>query len=200
MLDVALASLLPRILQMGTLEMIVIAFGMAMDAMTVSLAAATTGRLRTLDCQLRLSFHLGFFQFLMPIIGWYAGTTIAFLIAPIDHWIAAGLLGFIALRMIRSGFHPEPEHTMDPSRGWELMILSIATSVDALAIGLSMALIGIDIWKLTLLIGVITFGVAFSAARFGNSISAHFGQRIPILGGAVLIIIALRILYSHLYA
>ena len=184
---------------MGTPEIILIAFGMAMDAMAVSLASGTTGRLPTLHCQLRLSFHLGFFQFLMPIIGWFAGTTIAALIAPIDHWIAAGLLAVIAVRMIRSGLHPEPEHNaMDPSRGWELVILSIATSVDALAIGLSMAFIKVDIWQPAVVIGVITFAVAFSAARFGSLLSARFGQRMPILGGIVLIIIAVRILYTHM--
>ena len=109
-----------------------IAAGLAMDAFAVSLAAGATGMASAPRPIFRLSFHFGLFQFFMPVLGWYVGSRVAHLITGVDHWIAFGLLAFVGMRMIRSGRRGEDTtHRSDPSRGLTLIMLSLATSIDA---------------------------------------------------------------------
>jgi len=180
------------------LEVLLIALSMAMDAFAVCLGAGTQQQTSGARPTFRLSFHFGLFQFLMPVVGWFAGTTIVRYIAAYDHWVAFALLAFVGIRMIRSGFDNSSEsYKNDPSRGWSLVMLSIATSIDALAIGLSLAIIGVTIWYPAVVIGVVTGLVSWLGLRLGNALGGKFGKRMEIAGGIVLILIGVRILISH---
>ena len=171
-----------------------------MDAFAVCLGAGaqeeTTGPRPTF----RLAFHFGLFQFLMPVLGWFAGATIERYIFAYDHWIAFGLLAFVGGRMIRTGFGTEEEISKnDPSRGWNMVLLSVAVSIDALAIGLSLAMVNVNIWYPAVVIGIVTGLVSLLGLRIGNGLGRKFGKRMEVIGGIVLILIGLRILFSHLF-
>jgi len=180
-------------------EILLLAFALSIDAFVVSLAAASSGSISGRRATFRMSFHFGLFQFLMPIVGWAAGARLAPLISAYDHWIAFGLLTFVAVRMVYSAITGEGGLIRnDPSRGMRLMALSVATSVDALAVGLTLALLDIDILWPSLAIGIITGTVCVFAIRMGNRLHVRFGRAAEIAGGIVLIVIAVRILITHL--
>ena len=176
-----------------------IALSMAMDAFAVCLGAGAQENTSGARPTFRLAFHFGLFQFLMPVLGWFAGATIERYITAYDHWIAFGLLAFVGGRMVSSGFnHKMEESKNDPSRGWTLVLLSIAVSIDALAVGLSLGVTGVTIWVPAVVIGVVTGLVSWLGLRLGNKLGERFGKRMEIAGGIVLILIGLRILLGHL--
>jgi putative Mn2+ efflux pump MntP len=184
---------------MSLAEIIFIAVGLAMDAFAVSIAAGTSGRLAGKRGIFRLSFHFGLFQAMMPVIGWYAGISIAGLISALDHWIAFGLLLFVGIRMIKGGLDTETEtFAKDPSRGASLVLLSIATSIDALAVGMSLAMLRVRIWYPSAVIGLITAALSVAGILAGKRIGRRFGSRMELAGGAILILIGLRILITQL--
>jgi putative Mn2+ efflux pump MntP len=184
---------------LGFFEMLMIAVGMAMDAFAVSLGAGASGHARGGRAVFRLSFHFGLFQFLMPVLGWYLGSTIAPYIGAVDHWIAFGLLAFVGGRMIRSGFDAgQAMRGSDPSRGLTLVALCVATSLDALAIGLSLAMLRVTIWYPSAVIGVVTGGLSLIGLRLGTQLGSRFGTRMEIVGGVILVGIGLRIVVGHL--
>jgi putative Mn2+ efflux pump MntP len=183
---------------MQFLEIVVIAVGLALDACAVSLAAGASGRAKGRRAAFRLSFHFGLFQFVMPVIGWFAGYRLAPLIESVDHWIALALLTFVGVRMIRSGLGGSERLTRDPSRGMMLVTLSIATSIDALAVGLTLAMLQVEIWYPSVVIGIVTAALSLLGLRLGASLSRRFGRGMEIAGGVLLIVIGLRILVHHL--
>ncbi|MFA5027390.1 MAG: manganese efflux pump MntP family protein [Candidatus Methylomirabilota bacterium] len=183
---------------MALVEIVLIALGLAMDAFAVSIAAGTLETTRGFRPTFRLAFHFGLFQFLMPVIGWFAGMRIAASVEAVDHWIAFGLLAFVGIRMIRSALDPEPGPQADPSRGMLLVTLSVATSIDAMAIGFTLAMLRVDIWYPSAVIGLITGLLCALGVRLGERLGARFGRRMSVAGGVVLILIGLRILVSHL--
>jgi manganese efflux pump family protein len=185
---------------MNILEIILIALGLAMDAFAVSIAAGTSGRLRGKRGVFRLSFHFGLFQAMMPFIGWFAGIHIAHLIRAVDHWVAFGLLLFVGLRMIIASFHADSEiFRTDPSKGFSLIMLSVATSIDALAVGLSLAMIQINIWYPCAVIGIITASLSVIGIIAGKSLGQKLRLRMEFFGGMILILIGVRILISNLF-
>jgi putative Mn2+ efflux pump MntP len=176
-----------------------IAISLAMDATAVCLGVGATAHANPLRSRLRLAFHFGLFQFLMPVLGWFAGATVAPFIAAFDHWIAFGLLAFVGGRMVRAGLDPHAEsYRTDPSRGMTLVMLSVATSIDALAIGLSLAMLRVNIWYPAPVIGVVTAALSFFGLQLGSRLGEKFGKRMEIAGGAVLVLIGLRIVVTHL--
>lgn len=187
---------------MSLLEIILIAVSLAMDAFAVSVAAGTSGRMSGGRATFRISFHVGWFQFMMPVIGWFAGIHIAGLISSVDHWVAFILLLFVGGRMITGTLNPEEGNTLktDPSRGSTLILLCIATSIDALAVGFSLAMISISIWYPSVIIGVITSAMSLAGIYLGRYLGGKIGPRMEIAGGIVLILIGLRILATHLMA
>ena len=161
---------------MNILEILMIAVGLAMDAFAVSIAAGTSGRLDGKRATFRLSFHFGLFQAMMPLIGWYAGVHIAHLISAFDHWVAFGLLLIVGGRMIIASFKSEAEtFDKDPSKGFSLVLLSVATSIDALAVGLSMALLGVAIWFPSVVIGLVAAGLTTLGLLLGNRLGGRCG-------------------------
>jgi manganese efflux pump family protein len=179
---------------------LLIAVGLAMDAFAVSLGVGTTRFAGSARPRLRLAWHFGLFQALMPTLGWLVGSTVVRFIAPVDHWIAFGLLGFVGVRMIRSGLSAELEsHQTDPSRGGTLMMLSVATSIDAFAVGLSLAVLHAPIIYPAAVIGVVTASLSLIGLLLGNRLGKTFGKRMEIAGGVILIAIGIRIVVSHLF-
>ncbi|MBU0476111.1 MAG: manganese efflux pump MntP family protein [Bacteroidetes bacterium] len=184
---------------MDLTEIIVIAIGLAMDASAVSLVAACAGYADNARAKFRLAFHFGLFQFLMPIIGWSIGISFVSYFAIIDHWIAFALLLFVGGRMVISGLNPNLEgYKKDPTHGFTLIILSVATSIDALAIGLSLALLDVDIWHPSVIIGIITAALSLLSIYVGKKLNRTFGKRMEIVGGIILILIGAKILIEHL--
>lgn len=180
---------------------ILIAAGLAMDAFAVSLGIGTNGRARTYRPIFRLSFHMGLFQGLMALIGWLAGASIARYISVVDHWIAFGLLAFVGTRMVKAGFEKgEETGNTDPSRGGTLLLLCVATSIDAMAVGFSMALVGAHILVPSLVIGVVTLGLSLVGLLAGGFLGKKFGKRMEIVGGLILLGIGINIVASHLFA
>lgn len=184
---------------MGNLQIIIIAFGLALDAFAVSVAAGAGNRINNHRGAFRLSFHFGLFQFLMPVVGWFAGLSLEPYVRKIDHWIAFFLLSYVAIKMMKESFSDEEGEKYDPSKGKRMVMLSIATSIDALVIGFSLAILNIDIWYPGFIIGVITASLSIFGIYFGKMLGIKFGKKMELLGGAVLIIIGLNILYSHLF-
>jgi putative Mn2+ efflux pump MntP len=182
------------------LNSLLIAVGLAMDCMAVSVGIGTTRQAATRRAHMRLAFHFGFFQMMMTILGWLAGSTIASLIQNFDHWIAFALLAYVGGKMLYEGFRPEEkDYLTDPSRGKTLIMLCVATSIDALAVGLSMAMLHEPILIPSIIIGVVTFGLSLLGLLAGRLLGEKFGQRMEILGGIILIAIGLRVLIEHLF-
>ena len=135
---------------------------------------------------------------MMPILGWLAGVTIQKWVAAFDHWIAFGLLAFIGGKMIYESFQTDAEKKGgDPTRGWSLIILSIATSIDALAVGLSMAVVGVAVWFPSVIIGIVAGLMTILGMHLGRKLGIKFGQRMELVGGVILIAIGIKILLEH---
>jgi putative Mn2+ efflux pump MntP len=185
---------------MQLLTLIGIAVGLAMDAFAVSIAVGLSLKHVSLRQTFRLAYHFGLFQALMPIIGWLAGRSIERWIGPVDHWIAFVLLGAIGGRMIYEALSEDAEDVerKDPTKGASLVVLSVATSIDALAVGLSLALLGVEIWYPALVIGLVAFTFTVVGLHLGRRFGTLLGRRVEIVGGVVLIAIGVRILVEHL--
>jgi putative Mn2+ efflux pump MntP len=178
-----------------------IALALAMDAFTVSIGISLKPGQVGVRQAIRLSVSFGLFQFLMASLGWLAGKKILPLIRTFDHWVAFGLLFLIGCRMIYSSFQPQEAplaRRSDPTKGWPLFVLSVATSVDALAVGLSYATIGMAILYPSLLIGVVAFIMTLMGTKLGPLLGQIIGKRAELLGGLILILIGMKILIDHL--
>ena len=183
---------------MDLAEILFIAFGLAMDASAVSLVAAAFGFVSESRSIFRLAFHFGLFQALMPVLGWLLGIRFSAYFSTYDHWIAFGLLLFVGGRMMLSGLQPETDSfSKDPSRGFTLILLSIATSIDAFAIGLTLAMLDVMIWYPVVIIGFVTALFSVISIKIGNKLGILRGKRMEILGGIILIGMGVRILLSH---
>jgi putative Mn2+ efflux pump MntP len=182
---------------LSTLEILILAVSLSLDASAVSLALSAAGQLNNRRAKFRISFHFGLFQFLMPIAGWAIGTRLAPYIAAFDHWVASGLLAIVALRMIFVTPDKPDTSAGDPSRGWSLVTLSTATSIDALAVGLSLAALRISVWYPSVLIGLITLAMSVGSIHLGERAGHWLGTKGQIAGGIVLLIIAFKIIAEH---
>lgn len=172
-----------------------------MDALAVALATGLALGDVSARQTFRLSFHFGLFQFLMPVIGWMAGLTIEAWIAAYDHWLAFGLLVAIGGKMIHEARTEMTEAAGrgDPTRGMSLVVLSVATSVDALAVGVSLGVLHVRIWYPAVVIGIVACALTAAGMHVGRRLGSAFGRRMEVVGGLVLIGIGVRILVSHLF-
>ncbi len=171
-----------------------------MDAFAVSVAGGAGGRLHQPRSAVRLAFHLGLFQGLMPVIGWFLGSQALHLVGGFGRWVAFGLLVYIGGRMIVSSFKPadgDGPDAADPSRGWMLVGLSVATSIDALAVGISLAMVGVAIWQPAVIIGVVTAVISLAGIAIGDRVGRKWGSKVEIVGGVLLVVIGLRILLAN---
>ena len=184
---------------MDILTIFFIAVGLAMDAFAVCIAGGLTMENLRIRYALRIALFFGVFQAIMPIIGFMAGLSIRNYIMHVDHWIAFGLLAFIGSKMIyESLFLDHDDKKMDPNDIFLLLVLSIATSIDALAVGLSLSLLKVDIFLPAFIIGIVTFILSYLGVLIGKSMGHLFEKRIEVLGGLVLIGIGVKILIEHL--
>ncbi len=182
----------------NSIYIIAIAVSLALDAFAVSLVAGATIRPITYRHVFRLAWHFGLFQFMMPIIGWLVGNTMFGYLEAIDHWIAFGLLTAIGGKMIRESFQEIQEYTKDITRGWTLIGLALATSIDALAIGLTLSAIQVRIWYPSVVIGVVALLFSVAGIFLGRKTGKLLGKKFELLGGVILIAIGVKILISHL--
>ena len=184
---------------MDAIILLGLALALAMDAFAVALGTGTALKRLTGRHLFRLGFHFGLFQALMPVIGWLAGLTIMQWVSAWDHWIAFALLALIGGRMIHEACSDEEKtDERDPTRGASLVLLSIATSIDALAVGFSLSLIGVSIWFPALVIGLVAGVLTVVGMLLGGRIGDRWGPRVEILGGLVLISIGIKILIEHM--
>jgi putative Mn2+ efflux pump MntP len=182
---------------MDLVTVVLIAIGLAMDAFAVSIAKGISVTKEKKRAAILLASLFGGFQALMPLIGWLAGLGLEDIITGIDHWIAFGLLGFIGAKMIydttKSGDGKGEEVTLIVG-----LTLAVATSIDALMVGLSFAFLETPILAPILIIGLVTFVLSYVGVIFGSKMGSIFGKNIKIIGGAILILIGARILIEHL--
>ena len=184
---------------MSFISILVIAVGLGMDAFSVAIGIGAVSRKVSFAPVLRLSASFGLFQFLMPIAGWLGGMTVADYIAGFDHWIAFALLLYVGGKMIHESFRCEEQvHPNDPTKGLTLLMLSVATSIDALAVGLSLAFLKTPILYPSMIIGVVAFIMTASGMLFGEKLGKICGKRVEVIGGIILIGIGVKILCDHL--
>ena len=184
---------------MSFLTILTLALALAMDAFAVSITVGVVLPRLSFRPIFRLSWHFGLFQLLMPIAGWTAGMSVRNLIAQFDNWIAFGLLAIIGAKMIYESIKNEsPANRRDPTRGLSLIVLSIATSIDALAVGFSMALLGVSVWLPCLIIGLVAGLLTIIGLHLGRQLGKRFGRIMEIIGGLILIAIGIKILIQHL--
>lgn len=177
-----------------------IALGLAMDAFSVAIATSVRFSSVTKRQVFRFAFHFGLFQAMMPAIGWAAGRSVEPYIRAWDHWLAFALLAGIGGKALYQAFHSDLEAgtpANDPTRGYSLVILSVATSIDALAVGLTFAFINVELWYPCLVIGVVTAFLTTAGMLLGAQLGARFGKRVEIAGGLILIGIGIKIVIEH---
>lgn len=179
---------------------ILIAIGLSMDAFAVAVSSGVAARNLRFSHALRMALFFGGFQAIMPTIGWLAGVGIKNYISDFDHWIAFGLLTFIGLKMIYESFRmrPKDDDKNDPFKFFTLILLAVATSIDALAVGTTFAFLNILIVVPVIIIGCITFAFSFAGVYLGDRFGHFFENKIEVVGGLVLIGIGVKILLDHL--
>ncbi len=182
---------------MDFLTVILIAVGLAMDAFAVSIAKGISVERNRRRSAILLASLFGGFQAMMPVIGWFAGLGLRDMIMEVDHWVAFGLLGFIGAKMIHDSTKSEDGKEAEVTLSVAL-ILAVATSIDALMVGLSFAFLKISILTPVLIIGAITLTLSYLGFIFGSRLGTIFGKKIKILGGLILILIGVRILTEHM--
>jgi putative Mn2+ efflux pump MntP len=181
------------------LNLLGIALGLAMDAFAVSIAAGLTLGSVTPRQTFRLAFHFGLFQAMMPVLGWLAGREVDRYIAAYDHWVAFGLLWLVGGKMLLDARTNRTRgNQSDPTRGLMLVTLSVATSIDALAVGMSMAFMQVSVWVPAAVIGIVAAALTTAGIRFGNRLGSRVGHGARVFGGCVLLFIGLRIVIAHL--
>ena len=182
------------------LSIVLIAFSLSADCFAVALCGSISMKRVSVSQVLRMSLSFGVFQTVMQTAGWFAGITVVRFIEDYDHWVAFGLLAFVGGRMIWEAFHGEDEAAegTDITRGFALIALSVATSIDSLAVGLSYAFVGVNIAFPAVMAGVVSFLITITGFLLGRKLGEIFGKRAEFVGGLVLIAIGIRILVEHL--
>ncbi|OOR90106.1 hypothetical protein B0181_05540 [Moraxella caviae] len=190
---------------MNLLSLLVLAFGMSMDAFAVALAKGATERQPHFWQSLKAGAVFGAVEAITPVIGWAIGSAASAWVAQYDHWIAFVLLSFLGARFIKEAFAGDTADEVSasqaakpkPSKLWLLVLTAFATSIDAMVVGVSLAFMEVNIWLAALLIGMATTIMATIGLYLGNRLGAYFGKRAMLAGGVVLLVIAVSILWAH---
>lgn len=178
------------------LSSLVIAVGLAMDAFSVSLAGGAALKDNIVKTAVTAGIFFGFFQFAMPLLGWAIGVPITQVIDPFGYWIVVGLFFFIGGKMIWDSFSGDEEGIS--LIGWKvLLLLAVATSIDALAVGISFALIGEAVLLPAVIIGIVAFAFSFFGVLAGHKLSSILGNKMQILGGVILVLIGIKFLLEY---
>lgn len=183
---------------MDFLTLMALAFALAMDAFAVSVATGVCIRRASWRQTFRLAWHFGLFQALMPVLGWWLGMAVRGFVESYAPWIAFAMLAWVGGKMIKEAFadDDEREERGDPTRGKTLMVLSVATSIDALAVGLSLSLLGVSVWTPALVIGLVCLGCSAAGLHMGCLVSGgkRLARHAEIMGGVTLILIGVNML------
>lgn len=175
------------------------AIALAMDCFAVSMGMSCGEKALTARQTLRVAAAFGLFQFAMPVLGWLAGEGLLRYIERFDHWVALGLLAFVGLKMVRESFERDKTaNGSDRTRGGPLLVLAVATSIDALAVGLSLSVLRTSIVLPAALIGLVSFTLSVAGAKLGPVLGKAFGKRAELAGGLILIAIGVKIVAEHL--
>ena len=189
---------------MGFGELMLLALGVSMDAFAVSICKGLAMPKATLKASFTCGGWFGGFQAMMPLIGFYLGTLFADAIQAIDHWVAFVLLGIIGFNMLKEGFEKECDCCECQGGDADLSVrtmflMAVATSIDALAVGISLAMAGnVDIFAAVALIGLFTFGMSALGVKIGNVFGSRFEKKAQLAGGVILILLGIKILLEHL--
>ena len=184
---------------MGLLEIIIIAVGLSMDAFAVSVALGLSVKRPHIKEVLIPGIYFGLFQAIMPLIGFFAGKFFADKIQSLDHWVAFVLLALIGGKMIWESFSKEEKKVNEnPFQFTKMLLLAIATSIDALAVGITFAFFRINIFSAIIITGLTTFCISIVGVKIGNVFGSKYKSKAEFIGGAVLIILGLKILLEHL--
>ena len=186
---------------MGTFELILTAVALSMDAFAVAVCKGLSTCRVKMKHLLITGLWFGGFQALMPLVGYFLGMSFASFVSSIDHWIAFVLLGIIGVNMVREakGDECECEGANADFSVRQMLLLAIATSIDALAVGVSLAFLGVDIWTTVAVIGVVTMLLSMMGLRIGNIFGCRFKSHAEVIGGCVLILMGSKILVEHLW-
>jgi len=184
-------------IEMDILTIVMIALGLAMDAFAVSVSSGITIKELKPRHGAKIALFFGGFQALMPILGWLLGIGFKDYIEKYDHWIAFVLLGFIGAKMLKESMDDDCEYISDPLQNKVLFMLAIATSIDAMAVGVSFAFLKASILSSSLIIGAITCVICFGGVYLGNRCGCVFKKKAEIAGGVVLMLIGFKILAEH---
>ena len=189
---------------MGLGELLLLALGVSMDAFAVSICKGLAMPKATLKAGLTCGIWFGGFQAMMPLIGFFLGTLFADAIQAIDHWVAFVLLAIIGFNMLKEAFEKEEcceccqEHNADMSVK-TMFLMAVATSIDALAVGISLAMAGnVNIYSAVVLIGLFTCGMSTMGVKIGNVFGSRFEKKAQLAGGVILVLLGLKILLEHL--
>ncbi|MBI4649760.1 manganese efflux pump [Candidatus Desantisbacteria bacterium] len=184
---------------MSVITIILIGVGLSIDAFTISITSGITIKQLKINNAMKIAFFFGAFQAIMPLIGWKAGLELKNFLAGIDHWVIFSILVLIGCKMIYESFILKTEKKeSNPLNIYVLLILSIATSLDALAVGISFAFLKISLLTAVIIIGGITFSLSFIGVYIGNKIGHFFENKIEIFGGIILICMGIKILIEHI--
>ncbi len=179
-------------------QILLISISLAMDAFSVSIAGGMKSQAAKVTQALKIATFFGIFQAFMPVIGWFIGEAMKDVITAIDHWVAFILLGVIGIKMIREALSEDSEIKRDILNTKTLFILAIATSIDALVVGITLSFLKIPFFVSIITIGIITFILSFLGFIFGKQLGVLFGKKVELLGGIALILIGFKILIEHL--
>lgn len=180
-------------------EIFLIALGVSMDAFAVSICKGLATKEKPLKTATVCGVWFGFFQFLMPVIGFFIGSLFAGFIESFDHWVAFVLLSIIGANMLKEAFSKEEEVVSNELSFLKMLLFAIATSIDALAVGITFAVLKVNIWVCAGIIGLCTFLFSFSGALIGRKVGEKFKNKAEILGGIILILLGIKILVEHLF-
>ena len=183
---------------MTIIEILLIAIGLAMDAFAVSICKGLSMKKMNWKKALIVGAYFGIFQALMPIIGYFLGSTFEDLVTHIDHWIAFVLLVAIGGNMLKEAFANNSENCNDNVDFKTMSILAIATSIDALAVGITFAFLQANIWVSATIIGIVTFIISIIGVKIGNRFGNKYERRAETVGGFILIFMGIKILLEHL--
>jgi len=182
---------------MGIITIVMIAIGLSMDAFAVSLSSGISIKNLKPQNGAKVALFMGVFQAIMPLIGWALGIGFKEYIEKYDHWIAFILLGFIGIKMLKESMDEECEYVSDPLDNKVLLMLAIATSIDALAVGVSFAFLSTSIFSSAIIIGLITFMICYIGVYLGNKFGCIYKKKAEIAGGLILVLIGFKILAEH---
>lgn len=184
---------------MGIIELIILSIGLAMDAFAVAICKGLSMQKMNWKKACIIGAYFGIFQALMPLAGYLLGVNFQEKIANIDHWVAFILLGIIGLNMIKEAISKETEIANDSIKFKDMLILAIATSIDALAVGITFAFLKVNILLAISLIGSITFAISVAGVKIGNIFGDKYEKKAEFAGGVILVLLGTKILLEHLF-